>query len=92
MFTEFSRCSQKAFLLSLLTGAIIILGSAGLMAATGNALFLKAGLVLGLAGSRLAEAAFSHSCPMSRAGLEGVVLALVGVLLVAADDIITGLV
>jgi hypothetical protein len=91
MFREFTRCSRAGFALSVAIGAIIILTSASLSVATGTMLILKAGLVLGLAGARLSEAVYSNSCPWSRAGLESMVLALVGVLLVVADDLALGM-
>lgn len=91
MFKEFSRCSHKGFILSLLAGGVIILVFAVLSALIGNSYLPKAGFVVGLIGARLTEALFSRSCSLSRAGFEGAVLALVGILLVAADDLLTGL-
>lgn len=91
MFKEFSRCSRKGFIVSVLAGAATILVFAVLSALTGNSYLLKSGFVVGLVGARLAEVLFSRSCSLSRAGFEGAVLALVGILLVAADDLLTGL-
>ena len=86
MFKEFTRCSNTGFALSILLGAAVILASAGLTAVTGNVLVLKAGLVLGLIGARLTEAIYSHNCQWSKAGIESIVLGLVGVILVVVDD------
>lgn len=86
MFKEFSRCSRKGFILSLVTGGTIILCAAGLLLLSGNILFLKAGFIVGLICARLAEVIYSRSCPWSKAGLESLVLALTGVVLVAVDE------
>lgn len=91
MFKEFSRCSRRGFILSVITGAGIIAVFAGISVLISKPVYLKAGLVIGLAGARLAEAFFSRSCSLSRAGMEGAVLAIVGILLVIADDLLTGL-
>lgn len=91
MFKEFASCTRKGFVYSVLAGGALILAFAAVSVLTGNTLFLKAGLIAGLAGSRLAEAAFSRRCPWSKACLEGSILALIGVVLVAADDYIMDL-
>jgi len=92
MFKEFSRCSRKGFVLSVMAGGVTILVFAGLSALIGNSNILKVGLIVGLVVSRLAEALFSHSCAWSRVGLEGTVLALTGIALVAADDFVQSII
>lgn len=91
MFKEFSRCSRRGFVLSLLTGGAVILAAAGLMYVSGNAMFLKAGFIFALAGARLAEVIYSRSCPWTKACLESAVLSLAGMVLVVADDLVTSL-
>lgn len=91
MFKEFSRCSRKGFIVSVLTGGTTILVFAVLSSLTGNSYLLKAGFVVGLVGARLAEVVYSRNCSFPRAGFEGAVLALVGILLLAADGLLTGL-
>lgn len=88
MFKEFTRCSRVGFGLSVLSGGAIILLFAGLAVATGSVAYMKFGLVLGLACARLAEGIYSKNCPWSKAGLEGAVLALIGTVLVLADDLV----
>lgn len=91
MFKEFSLCSPRGFALSLLAGAVIIAVFAALSAAVGNTYFLKLGFSFGLMGARFAEGLVSRSCPLAKVSLEGAVLALMGFLLVIADDLLAGL-
>jgi hypothetical protein len=91
LFKEFSRCSPRGFMLSLLAGAAVIGVFAVLASALGNFNLLKAGFILGLIGARFAEGLFSRSCSPAKVGLEGAVLALVGVGLVIVDDLLIGL-
>lgn len=90
VFKEFSRCSLKGFVLSVLAGGAVILVFAGLALATGHTLFLRLGLVIGLACARWAEVLYSRNCSLSRVGIESAVLALLGLVLITADDIIAG--
>ena len=56
VFREFSQCSHTSFILAVAAGALCIAALAVVTAVTGNALFIKAGLVLGLFVARLSEA------------------------------------
>jgi len=88
VFREFSQCSHTSFILAVAAGALCIAALAVVTAVTGNALFIKAGLVLGLFVARLSEAVRARNCSLAKAGLEGIILAVLGVLLVAADDLV----
>lgn len=89
MFREFSCMSGKGFSIALLAGAIVIV--ADVLLAGVIPLPVQVGFVAALFVARLAEYFYSHSCPWGKAVLEGAVLSVVGVLLLAADTALTSM-
>ena len=87
MFKEFTRCSWRGFGIALFAGIGVLMVAAVAAVLVGSPLVLQTGLVVALVGARLAEAGFSHNCSWSKAGVDSAVLAMGGVLLIAADEL-----
>ncbi|MTI96321.1 MAG: hypothetical protein FH749_12735 [Firmicutes bacterium] len=91
MFKEFMRISWRGTGIALLGGTVGMLVMGIVYRFTGFAFAPHLIFAVGLVGARIAEALYSHNCCFRKALTEGGILALLGILLVYAEDAIISL-